>query len=266
MFKNPLDRYRLDGRSVIVTGAGRGVGRAVCETFAAAGAAVVAADIDAGAAQRSAQAIVDAGGRAVGVATDIAEEASVQGMIAAADRAFGRIDALVHAAAIFPKKPFLELSVEQWDRVHSVNMRGSFLCMRETIAYMVKAGTRGSIVNVSSVSGERAVIFHNAAYSTSKAGTTNLTRVCALEFASHGIRCNAVLPGGVATEGAAQATTALKDAGYEMKGPLSQAGRIPMGRVATPEEIADACLFFASDASIYITGQALAVDGGFQVS
>lgn len=261
-----LSRFGMSDRVVVVTGAGRGVGRSVCELFAATGARIVAADIDGDAAENTAAAVRASGGQATAVRVDISDEASVKSMVGTAEATYGRIDSLIHAAAIFPKKPLLELSVEQWDRVQSVNLRGSFLCLREVLASMVKAGIKGTVVNVSSVSGERAVIFHNAAYSSSKAGLTNLTRVVALEFASHGIRCNAVLPGAVATEGAALATAAMRESGMEIKGPLASPGRMPLGRAATPEEIANACLFLASDAAAYITGQSIAVDGGFQVS
>ena len=114
---------------------------------------------------------------------------------------YGSLDSLVHAAAIFPKYALLDITVEQWDRIQAVNLRGTMLVMREAIRHMRAGGRGGSIVNISSVSGEREVVFHNAAYGASKAGMTNLTRVAALEFGGDKIRVNAVLPGGTATEG-----------------------------------------------------------------
>jgi NAD(P)-dependent dehydrogenase (short-subunit alcohol dehydrogenase family) len=162
--------------------------------------------------------------------------------------------------------PLLEIPVELWDRVQAVNVRGTMLVMREAIRQMRLQGGGGSIVNVSSISAEREVVFHNAAYGASKAGVTNLTRVAALEFGGDGIRVNAVLPGGTATPGAAEATAKMREAGWELKGPITQPGRVPLGLMGSAEDIAAACLFLASPASRHITGQCLAVDGGFLVS
>jgi NAD(P)-dependent dehydrogenase (short-subunit alcohol dehydrogenase family) len=147
-----------------------------------------------------------------------------------------------------------------------VNLRGTMLVMREAIRHMQAAGRGGSIVNISSVSGERELVFHNAAYGASKAGMTNLTRVAALEFGADKIRVNAVLPGGTATEGAMSAAKDMAARGLEMKGPITLPGRVPLGMMGAPEDVAAACLFFASPASKQVTGQSLAVDGGFLVS
>jgi 3-oxoacyl-[acyl-carrier protein] reductase len=136
--------------------------------------------------------------------------------------------------------------------------------MREAVNAMRDRG--GAIVNVSSASGERALVFHNSAYGASKAAVTNLTRSVALEAAEYNIRVNAVLPGGVATEGAREAGAAMQARNLVMGGPMTTPDRIPLGRIAEPAEIAAACLFLASPASSYITGQSLVVDGGFLIS
>ncbi len=258
--------FDLSGTTSVVTGAGRGIGRAVAELFAQAGAKVVVADIDATNAQAVADAIRANGGQAVAVASDVSNEASVRAMYAKAVEAFGSLDSVVHSAAVFPKYALLDITVEQWDSLHAVNLRGTMLVLREAIKVMKAAGRGGSIVNISSVSGEREVVFHNAAYGASKAGMTNLTRVAALEFGGDKIRVNAVLPGGTATEGAVAASKDMVQRGLELKGPMTQPGRVPLGMMGNPGDIAAACLFFASPASKQVTGQSLAVDGGFLVS
>ena len=260
------DLYQLQGRTAVVTGAGRGIGQAVAELLAVAGARVVVADILADEAAAAAAGIRKNGGEALAVTVDIADETAVKHMYQQAMQQFASVDVLIHCAAIFPKYPLLEITVEQWDRVQAVNLRGTMLVMREAIAQMRKRGHGGAIVNISSVSGEREVVFHNAAYGASKAGTTNLTRAAALEFGSDNIRVNAVLPGGTATPGASEATARMRAAGYELKGPMTHPGRIPLGAMGTPQDIAAACLFLASPAARYITGQCLAVDGGFLIS
>jgi NAD(P)-dependent dehydrogenase (short-subunit alcohol dehydrogenase family) len=252
----------LAGKTAVITGAGAGIGRAIAELFARAGAKVVVADIDADAAETAALGIRAAGGQALAAAADVSQDVQVAAMLDLALDEFGSLDVLVNNAAIFPKKPFLEVDTAFWDKLHGVNLRGTFLCLREAIKRMRVQGTGGAIVNISSVSSMQAVVYHNATYNASKAGVNSLTRTTALEFAADGIRVNAVLPGGTLTPGAKAASST----GIEIKGPITGPGRIPLGQMGEPEDIAMATLFFASPASRLITGQLLAVDGGFQVS
>lgn len=253
--------FGLDGKTVLVTGAAHGIGFAVAELFAAAGASVTATDIDAPALS----VLASAHPQIATFPLDIADEAAVVELVGSLAAGAG-VDILVHAAGVFPKRDFLKMTAAQWDALHAVNTRGTFLMMRETVRAMRAAGRGGAIVNISSIGGERASTLHNSAYCASKAAVTNLTRTVALEVAAQGIRVNAVLPGGVATEGARKATAAMVADGLRVEGPATQPGRMPLGRIGTAEEIAQACLFLAGPAASYITGQALAVDGGFLIS
>ncbi len=254
--------FRLDGQVAVVTGGGRGIGKAVCALLADAGAKVEVCDRDA----KSAQLVAGSLANGHALVGDISDESTVETMFADVARRHGQLDILIHGAAIFPKRNFLTMTAAQWDEMQAVNVRGTFLLMREAIKAMKAAGNGGAIINISSASGERALVTHNSAYGASKAAVTNLTRSMAIEVAGDNIRINAVLPGGVATEGAQQATENMRNEGLAMSGPMTMPGRLPLGRIADPSEIAAACLFLASRAASYITGQTLAVDGGFLVS
>ncbi|WP_425930489.1 SDR family NAD(P)-dependent oxidoreductase [Pseudomonas sp. NyZ201] len=255
-----LDVFRLDDKVAVVTGAAAGIGRCIAETYATAGASVVIADLDIEAAQAVAASVKAGGGQALAIKVDVSSEADVSVLFDATLATFGRVDVLVNNAAIFPKRPFLEVDVAFWDKLQAVNLRGTFLCMREAIAHMKAAGG-GAIVNISSVSSQQAVVHHNVTYNATKAAVNSLTRTAALEFGPEGVRVNAVLPGGIPTPGARAASAAI-----ELKGPILGPGRVPLGGMGEMEDIANAALFFASPASRYVTGQLLAVDGGFLVS
>lgn len=259
--------FRLEGKTAVITGAGRGIGKAVADLFASVGANVVVADILADNAAAVAEELRRDGLKALAVTADVASESSVKAMYAAAVKEFGSVDILVHSAAIFPKHPLLDIPAEEWDRIHAVNLRGSLFCNREAVKHMKAGGKGGAIVNIASVSGIREVIYHNIAYNTTKAALINMTRTIALEFAGDKIRANAVLPGGTATEGAKLATEDMMKRGLSIGGPLAgHHERILLGTMGAPDDIANACLFLASPAAKCITGIEVAVDGGFLIS
>lgn len=252
----------LTGSTAVITGAGSGIGRGIAERFIAAGARVVFADVD----QDSAQAAVDglgeeASGRAIAVQCDVADDSSVTAAFDQAEQAFGVVDCLVNNAGIYYLRPFLGISVAEWDRIFSVNVRGLFLCMREAIGRMISNDRTGSIINISSVNSRRALIFDNIHYAATKAAVNGITASAALEFAEHGIRINAILPGSIVTAGTAK----LRSESVR-RGPILHPERVPLGRRGEPSDIAAAALYLASAGSAYVTGQLLAVDGGFEVS
>jgi NAD(P)-dependent dehydrogenase (short-subunit alcohol dehydrogenase family) len=252
--------YNLSGKAAIVTGAASGIGKATAQLFAGAGASVVIADLNLDAAQAVADEINGAGGKAIAAGVDIADEAQVQAMTALTVKSFGSIDILVNNAAFRGKADFMEMSVDQWDQMFDVIARGTFLCMREAIKVMRDSGNGGAIVNISSVGASHTTIFCNAHYDAAKAGVDSLTRSAAVEFAPNKIRVNSIQPGGTDTEGSRKISGAI-----QFQGPIRQPGRVLLARRAEPSELANAILFLASPQSSFITGQVLAVDGGFLV-
>ena len=254
--------FGVQGLTAVVTGAASGIGKRTARLFASVGANVVVADLDDENAKAVAAEIEGAGGRALAVRCDISSESEIKALFQATAAAFGGVDILVNNAACRPKADFMEMSADTWDLMHAINTRGTFLCMREAIRLMRASGKGGSIVNISTIGSLHPTIFNNTHYDSSKAGVNALTQTSAVEFAPDKIRVNAILPGGTDTEGSRK----LRNAGVTTKGPIMLApGRIPMGRMAAPEELANAILFLASPASSYITGVLLPVDGGYAI-
>lgn len=245
----------FNGKSIVVTGAGSGIGAAVATMLGAAGCKVSVADLNADSAAAVAAAIVNAGGTAQPVTANVADEASVKAMVAAAVSAYGRLDGACNAAGV-PQvgRSLHEVSLEEWDRCHGVNLRGLFLCNKHEIAAMLETGG-GAIVNIASTAAM--VGFPNGAeYCASKAGAMGLTRGAAIDYATRGIRINAVLPGGTLTPMLKGAMA--NDPGLEP----ALAAVHPMNRFGQPEEIAGAVRWLLSDESTFATGAAFAIDGG----
>lgn len=245
----------LAGKSVIVTGGGSGIGRACALAFAAAGGRVVVGDIDAGAANDAAAAIRAAGGEAVAVGVDVADAGQVRSMVDHAIDAFGGLDiAFNNAGVATPPAPLAEVDEALFDRAIAINLKGVWQCMRFEIPAMLARGG-GAIVNAGSVLGLVGQA-SGAPYVASKHGVIGLTRAAALDYGRSGIRVNAVCPGTVRT-----ALIADYLADPDIAAMLEQGH--PLGRVAEPEEVVGAVLWLASAQASFVTGAAIAVDGGW---
>lgn len=258
--------FGLQGKVAVVTGGSQGIGKAIARVLMEAGAHVVLvarrADVLDLAVAELACAVPVGSDRISACVADVSDEAQVQRLFDTVEQRCGRLDILVNCAGSTAKHPLLETSAAQWDESQRVNLRSVFLCLRDGAKLMQKGGQGGAIVNISSLSSERVTVFDNAHYGSAKAGVNMLTRNAAAELATEGIRVNAVLPGGVASEGARD----LGASGYQPRGPMVQSGRFPAKRLANPVEIAAAVLYLVSPAAAYVNGQLLTVDGGFSVT
>ena len=250
---NPFD---LSGRIAVVTGAGRGIGRAIASTLGAAGAAVGVAEHLQENGRRAAEELERDGVESAYLPVDVRDPDSVRAMVAAAIARFGRIDILVNNAGIATNTPSEDVSDAEWLEVMNVNLNGTFWCCREVGRHMLERGS-GAIVNMASMSG----VIANAPqpqshYNASKAGVILLTRSLAGEWAKRGVRVNAVSPGYIGTE---MTRRGMDNADwYRMWLDMT-----PMGRVGEPDEIARAVWFLASDAASFATGTNLVIDGGY---
>jgi NAD(P)-dependent dehydrogenase (short-subunit alcohol dehydrogenase family) len=246
---------RFQGRRALVTGGAAGIGRATARGLAAEGARVALLDIDGPRVEAAAAALRETGAEAVALAGSVAEAEEVAEAFAELDAHWGGLDILVNNAGVIGKRAALALTDEAWSRVMRINLDGVFYCAREAGRRMVAQGS-GAIVNLGSIYSLVAAP-ERLAYCASKAAVAAMTRVLAIEWATHGVRVNAVAPGYVETDliGAAVRAGELDTA--------SLARRTPVGRLARPEEVARAILFLLDPANAYVTGHVLAVDGGW---
>jgi NAD(P)-dependent dehydrogenase (short-subunit alcohol dehydrogenase family) len=247
----------LDGKVAIVTGAGQGLGEAISKILAAAGARVAINDLNPDRAERVAEQIRQAGDKAIAITADVSSKFQCVHLVETTRANWGRLDILVNNAGIEPVSPILEMDEWEWTRCIDVNLKGTFfmsqLCGRVMADENVEHG--GAIINISSIAGLETPLMHRAAYCASKAGIVGFARECAREFAQYGIRVNTVVPGVFVTP---MTETARQNP--EMMAKWKR--EIPMERLGKPREVAEVVLFLCSEASSYMTGSTITVDGG----
>ncbi|MBE3037841.1 MAG: SDR family oxidoreductase [Chloroflexi bacterium] len=246
-------RNRFQGKTVAITGGAGDIGSVIALAFVCEGANVSIGDIDIKRAKKVANDACSVGpGSAEASSLDVTDIDSIHGWIDATVKKYGGLDILVNTAAVMPVKPSLEVTAEDWDRTHAINLRGTFFCAQSAIAQMKRQGRGGRIVSIAAIDakcGVPAVAF----YSSTKAGIVNLSQALAVEFAKDAITVNCVCPGWVKTDGV------LNNTSWNWREGIK---KIPMGRMAEPREVADLILYLASDSAGAITGESVNIDCG----
>jgi 3-oxoacyl-[acyl-carrier protein] reductase len=244
---------KFAGRVAIVTGAARGIGQSIALTLAREGADVVVTDVDLEGAQRVAQEIEGLGRKAKAIQADVSQREAVRRLVSEAVSLFGKIDILVNNAGIIRRGTFVEHDPQDWERVLSVNLGGTFNCTKEVVPLMIEQGG-GKIINISSVVGKMGDIASAPSYGTSKGAINTFTKSLARELAPYGINVNAVAPHAIETD-------MSREWPEEKRRQIVEA--IPMKRLGKPEEVAEVVAFLASESAGFITGQILDVNGGY---
>ncbi len=253
----------FDGRAVLVTGGALGIGQGIVRAFSREGAAVAIADIDPAAAERLRAELAGQGARVTATVGDVASASDAERMVQETVAALGRLDVLVNNAGIQPVDWYFRVEdtpEDVWDRILGVNLKGQFLMSKYALPHIRAGGPGGSVINMSSVQGLQSMP-GVPAYAASKGGILSLTRNMALDYARDGIRVNAICPGTMDSE---MVRTSARAEGGDLEATLARYGSFhPLGRLGTPEDVAQAVLYLASPRASFVTGTALVVDGGF---
>lgn len=265
MFGTTQSYFGLEGRNAIVTGAARGIGRAIAETLAGCGATVIVSDLDPARCADAVDAINAAGGTAHAMALDIGDQKAIEAGFASVAELFdGKLDILVNNAGMMSVVPLFEDRMDIWDRSYAINVRGTFLCAREGAALMRKRGKGGRIINISSASALRPVLDGIAPYSTTKGAINTMTQSLCYELAPDGITVNAVMPHAIHH---ADVTKQYEEANM----PIAGGAALDVKRYRTPhqgepQDIASLVAFLAGPGGVYISGQQIMVDGGYMLT
>ncbi|MBN8220147.1 MAG: SDR family oxidoreductase [Spirochaetes bacterium] len=270
MRKSIAEMFDLTGQVALVTGGAMGIGLGIADRLSEAGATVMIADNNAEACEKAVGTLKAIGRKVAYVVCDVSDVAQVRQAVARTLADFSGLDILVNNAGIFPFSPVLETDEALWDKVIDINLKGAFFFAQQSAAVMKSRGVQGKIINIASIDAlhPSGSLVH---YDASKGGMRMMTRSLAVELAPHGIRVNGVAPGGIETPGAAKITGAMLGASQASPGALADimkkfTARIPMDRQGQPDDIASVVLFLAADASRYIAGETIVVDGGYLLS
>jgi 2-deoxy-D-gluconate 3-dehydrogenase len=265
---NSQNIFSIEGLNTVVTGAAMGIGFAIAQRFVDAGANALLVDVDEGALRSACDKLSKPGtpgiGKVASLAIDLGSDGAGESLVRRCVEKFGSIDLLVNNAGIYPQVPILKMTPEVFDRVIRVNLRGLVMASRAAGLELVKQGRGGGIINVASVDSLHPSMVGLGAYDASKGGVLSFTKSLALELAPSKVRVNAILPGGIATEGATKplANSGLTAAQMAEFSATFIRTKVPMGRMGEPGEIASVAQFLASPAAAYMTGSAVTVDGG----
>jgi 2-dehydro-3-deoxy-D-gluconate 5-dehydrogenase len=262
-----IELLSLSGKTAIVTGGAKGIGKGIAYRLAEAGAQVLIADTDEAAAQQAAQEFVAKGWKVAAVKADVSSETDVVAMVGTCKQQFGGVDVLVNNAGIYPSKPVMEMTEEEFEKVMHVNLRSCFLTTKHAAEAMRERGG-GRIINVTSIDALHPSMVGLAHYDASKHGMWGFTKNSALELSQYKIWVNAIAPGGINTPGVQSMQGAGPQADSEAMKKQVEAfmANIPMHRMGEPDEIGTVALFLASDMASYITGSQIVVDGGALLS